>query len=123
MKGSKPLSVRLNPERWDRLQQHCQQTGDDLSRAVRQALDAYFSVDPAGQVAQGHRLSPPEQVLPLTQRYLAYGDGDVRKELRRLLQTTLACAIACKRLYPRTQWVVETYDRMLRLSPFLDLDG
>lgn len=70
MRRSKRICVRLDQEQQGRLQQHCEETGYDVSRVVRLALDAYLDRE-AGPVANGtlqRRLSPPEQVFPLRWR-------------------------------------------------------
>jgi hypothetical protein len=122
MSGPRRISLRLDPERLELLQKHCYEAGYDLSRVVRQALDSYFGAE-LGRSPDGappRRLAPPEQIIPLTSKYLGWGDGDLRKEFKRLYRETLAAAIASKRLYPRTEWVIRTYEALLALYPVVE---
>ena len=66
------------------------------------------------------RLAPPEEIVALTPKYLGWGSGDVRKEFKRLYRETLAAAIASRRLYPRTKWVVEAHESLLALYPVVE---
>ena len=124
MKSSPRICVRLGVDRMDRLQKLCKETDQDVSRAVRQALDtllANASASAPGE-ASHRRLSPPEQVFGLVPRYLGWVRGDLREELKRLFRELLAANFAAKKLYPRTAGVAEGYEGLLQLCKFFGLD-
>ncbi len=120
MRRSKRICVRLEQERQGRLQQYCEETGYDVSRVVRLALDAYLDRE-AGPVANGtpqRRLSPPEQVFPHMPKYRAWGAGDLREERKRLYKELVAAAFVCKQHYQRTPCMLEGYEGLLQLRQF-----
>ncbi len=124
-KGSRRISVRLGDERLQRLQQLCLDAGIDLSGAIRRALDAYLggSSDSAGQGSPRQPLTPPDEILPLTPKYLGYGDGDLRKHFRSRFLDLLAESYVCKKLYPRTPGMHETYESLRQLFPYFRPGG
>ncbi|MCI0724349.1 MAG: hypothetical protein L0338_36100 [Acidobacteria bacterium] len=119
-KGSKRLSVRLDKGRLQRLQQHCQEAGIDLSRAVRQAVDAHLggSSGSPGQGSPSPPLALPDEVLPLTPKYLGWGNGDLRKHFRSRYLDLLAESYVCKKHYPRTPGMQEAYESLRQLFPY-----
>jgi hypothetical protein len=115
--GARRISIRLNDDQSERLTKLCRETGNDVSQVVRQALDAFFAPQSGAGSDSGppRRLSPPERIIPLTTSYLAYGNGDARKELRALFIQLLAASFALKDLYPRTKGIKEIYEALLPL--------
>jgi hypothetical protein len=114
---SRRISVRLNPESSERLEKLCQESGNDVSRVVRQALDVFMASKPGmGLInAPPKRLSPPAAIIPLTAPYRAWGNGDARVELRSLFIQLLAVSFALSELYPRTKGPREIYEALLPL--------
>ena len=111
------LSVRLNAERLEHLERHCQATGDTVTRVVWQALDAFLASNGASgpKSAPARRLSPPAAVIPLTTGYFASAGGDPRAQLRSLFTQLLAVSFASKQLFPRTKGPAEVYQALLPL--------
>ena len=111
------LSVRLNAERSEHLERHCQATGDTVTRVICEALDAFLASGPASQAnnTPSKRLSPPAAIIPLTTGYLASAGGDPRAQLRSLFTQLLAVSFASKQLFPRTKGPAEVYEALLPL--------
>ena len=118
------ISVRLPPEQVERLRGHRQETGDDLSRVVRQALDAYLGPDPnsAPNATSRPRLAPPEQIGPLMPKYRAWANGDLRKHRNWLFAELLAACFVCKLHYPRTPGMVDGYAGLRQLCRHFGLE-
>lgn len=124
MAVSHRISVRLGQEQLERVQRHCLETGYDVSRVVRQALDSRLAPD-SGSATSGapkRRLAPPEAIIPLTSRYMAWGDGDLRKHRNRLFAELLAAAFVCKKHYPRTPGMLEGYEGLRQLCLHFGLE-
>ena len=124
MTGSRKISVRLKQEDRERLQEYCAQTRQDISRVVRSALNAFLlpELNPGTGGTPPRRLSPPEQVDRLVSKYLAWPGGDIREQLNKLYAETLAASFACKKLYPRTPGVLDSYEGLVQLCPLFGLD-
>src|SRR3989338_3257122 len=124
VKGNRRISVRLGQEQLDRLQAHCQERDYDLSRVVRQALEAYLGSQPGPGVAGGvarTRLAPPEQLLPLTSKYLGWS-GDLREHLKKLVWDLMAASWVCRQHYRRTPGMIELYEAVRPLAHFFGLE-
>ncbi len=119
-KGSGRVTFRLDQERLDRLEKHCHEAGIDTSRAIRAALDAYLppASEASPSTAAVRSLAPPNAIIPLTRRYLGWGDGDLRRHFKTSLQDVLAEAFACRKLYPRSPGMAEIYENLLHLWPY-----
>lgn len=111
------ISVRLNGDQSESLDRLCRETGSDVSQVVRQALDAFLvpKSGPESSSSPPKRLSPPEEIIPLTTAYLAWAGGDARTELRKFFVQLLTVSFALKGLYPRTKGIKEVYDALLPL--------
>ena len=68
------------------------------------------------------RLAPPEAALVHLPRFLAWGDGDLRKYRKRLFMELLAASYATKKLYPRTKGMHEGYEGLLQLGQFFGVE-
>jgi predicted DNA-binding protein len=118
MTASRRISVRLKDDQLARLEKVCEETGNDVSQLVRQALDAFMSTKSDMELNSGgprRRSSPPAGIIPLTTAYLAYGNGDPRKELKALFVQLLAISFVLKDSYPRTKGIGEIYEALLPL--------
>lgn len=117
MRASRRISVRLPDAPMERLREYCCEANSDVSRAVRQALDAFLAVESGSgsHPAVPKRRTPPEQVFDLVPKYRSWGKGDLREERKRLFAELLAASFACKQLYPRTKRIIEGYDNLLQL--------
>jgi hypothetical protein len=117
MLASRRISVRLNDEQSKRLEKLCAETGSDVSQAIRRALDAFLAPKSALEPNDGlpKRLSPPEEIIPLTTAYLAWAGGDARMELRTFFIKLLTASFALKGLYPRTKGIKEVYEALVPL--------
>ena len=124
MSASCRLSVRLNQERWDRLEQYCQEAGYTPSTLVRRALDAYLSGNGTSPAvgAPPHRLAPPEQIGPLMPKYRAWANGDLRKHRNKLFADLLAASFITKQHYPRTPGMLEGYEGLRQLCRHFGLE-
>ena len=117
MTAPRRISVRLRDDQLARLEKVCGETGKDVSQLVRQALDTFLfsKSDLESNSKPPRRSSPPAGIIPLTTAYLAYGNGDARKELKALFAQLLAISFALKDLYPRTRGIGEVYEALLPL--------
>ncbi len=124
MSGAGRLTVRLNQQQLDRLQERCQQAGLDVSHVVRQALDAFLANGQgvAGSGSAPRRLAPPDEVIRLTPPYLAYGKGDLRQERKRLFAELVAVAFVCQKHYSHTPGMVDGCQGLLQLCRFFGLE-
>jgi len=117
MATSPRISVRLTETQIQRLEDLCLESGCEVSHLVRHAIDEFLKAK-FGEPATGNdakRLSPPEQIIPLTAQYRAWGRGDLRTELKTKFADLLALSFTCRDLYPRTTNVVEGYEALLKL--------
>ena len=85
---------------------------------MRKALESFFNADAGISVAQ--KVSPksftlPDDVHAMTPRYRGWGSGDLREELRRQFKQFLACAVTCRKFYPRTQSLSDLYEGLISL--------
>ena len=124
MSGARRLSVRLNQQQWDRLLEQCKQADLDTSYVVRQALDAFLAngQGAAGSGAAPLRLTPPDEAIKRTPRYLAWGRGDLRNERKDLYLELVAAAFVCKKHWSRTPGMVDGYLGLLQLGRFFGLE-
>ena len=124
MGDSRKISVRLKQEDSERLQEYCVQTGQDTSRVLRSALNAFLlpELDSGTGRTPPRRLSPPEEIGSLVPKYLAWGRGDLRQELSKLYAEVLAASFACRKLYPRTPRIVEGYEGLRQLCELFGLE-
>jgi hypothetical protein len=106
------------------LQHYCEERNCDVSHVVRQALDTFLATDVGLAYRQDSpkRLTPPEAIMQPVGKYLAWGDGDPREELRRLYIEILAASFACRKLFPRTASVVNGYEGLLQLCRYFGLE-
>jgi len=109
----------------DRLQRLCTETGQDVSRVVREALDALLASGSGSAAGEGshRRLTPPERVFDLVPPYLGWARGDLREERKRLFCELLAASFAAKKLYPRTTGILQGYEGLLQLCEFFGLES
>ncbi len=113
------ISVRLEDELWERLHTCAKEAEIVLSTVVRQALQAYLAdADPSTNGPPKRPLAPPEEISPLLSKYWGWGDrsNDMRKERERLYRELLAASFACKKLYPLTPGLEESYIELRQLA-------
>jgi hypothetical protein len=124
MGGSRRISVRISEAQWKCIQSLCQGTDHDSSYVVRQALDTLLGSEPSseGVKAPKRRLSPPDVILSLVPEYLDWGSGDLRLEQRRLFLRFLAISFVCKKHYPRTKGMIESYESLLQLCDLFGVE-
>lgn len=124
MPGSQRITVRLPESHIGPLQQYCAERNCDVSHVVRQALDAFLATDAgsADHQISPKRITPPEEIMKPVRKYFAWGDGDLRMELRRQYIEVLAVSYACRRLFPRTANVVNGYEGLLQLCRYFGLE-
>jgi len=123
MRGSPKVTIRLPNGQRERLEAFCPDSGSEVSHVIRQALDAFLPAE-LGAEANGKppkRLSPPDEIIPLTTKYLAWGRGDLREQLNGQFAELLATAFASKKLYPHTPRVLEGYEKLLQLCQFFGI--
>jgi hypothetical protein len=125
MPRERRISVRLPEVQMDRVQEFCEDTDHDISHVVRQSLDAFLAPKSGTASNSGppKRLSPPQAIIPLTVPYRAWGNGDARRELRRLFTQLLAASFALKELYPHTKGPKEIYQAFIALSRHFGMDA
>ena len=111
------ISVRLEDELWERLHTCAKETEIVPSTVVRQALQAYLAdADPSTKGLPKRPSPPPEEISPLLSKYWGWGNGDIRKERARLFRELLAASFACKKLYPLTAGLEESYIELRQLA-------
>lgn len=96
----------------------------DVSKVVREAVNRLLELPegPGGCVIATRQGPLPDEISRLLPKYLAWANGDLRKEQKRLFGELLAASYAAKRLFPRTQGLQETYDGLLQLCQFLGIE-
>ena len=55
-------------------------------------------------------------------RYLAWGNGDLRDERKRLFTAVLAAAFVCKKHYSRATGALDGYEGLLQLCKFFGFE-
>lgn len=105
----KRITIRIDDESFEKLQNRCQETGLDVSFLVREALGKYFAeaAEPQARIAGANYVMPPE-AFALTGPYRAFS-GDLRAELYKRLKDLLALAHSTAEQFPRTKGVREAY--------------
>jgi len=124
MKGSPRASVRLSDDQTERLEKFCQETGFDVSRVIRQAVDALLASElgSAPEEPSHRRLTPPEQIFDLVPKYLGWVRGDLRDERKRPYRELLAASFVAKKHFPRTPGMLEGYLGLVQLRQFFGLE-
>jgi hypothetical protein len=124
MQGSPRISVRLETDTHERLQKHCAATACDVSFVVREALTALLSSQP-GQSNGGvppKRLAPPQEIEPYVPQYLGWANGDLREKRKELCLDLIAASFVCRKHYPQTKGMQESYLGLLQLCPYFGID-
>ena len=106
-----------------RLQAYCRGNALDRSAVIRKALEPLFTTNSGNESSlparpKSHTL--PDEVHRLTPRYLGWGSGDLREELWDQFKEFLACASACRKLYPGNQPLRALYETLLMLYQALE---
>ena len=119
MKKSHRISVRLDEDQWARFQDYAMEAGITPSTFVRLAFDKHLTkAVPGADETVLRPLAPPEQIGSLLPKYLGWGDQsrDIRKERERLYCELLAAAFVCKKLFPLTPGLTESYIELRQLA-------
>jgi hypothetical protein len=101
----KRITIRIDDQSHEKLQNRSQETGLDFSFLVRDALGRYLS-----DAGTNHVM--PAEALALTAPYRAWS-GDLRAELRKQLLALLALSHTTAGQFPRTPGVREAYIAIL----------
>ena len=113
------ISVRLEDELWERLHTCARETEIVPSTVVRKALQEHLAdADPSTNGPPKRPSPPPEEISPLLSKYWGWGDrsNDMRNERERLDRELLAASYACKKLYPLTPGLEESYIELRQLA-------
>jgi hypothetical protein len=118
------ISVRLSDSQNERLKQSCGDTGQNVTDIVHQALDAFLNPEAglAPTTEPPARLFPPDQILTAIPKYLGWGNGDARLELKRQFIEILACSFALKKTFPRTAGIRQLYEALRLLCQHFGMD-
>lgn len=120
---SRRITIRLDNEIHERIQQRSQETSLDFSFLVREALRKYLA--DSGTTAQEPKpdytnLVMPDQAFALTGPYRAFS-GDLRLEMRKRFLDFLALAHSTAKIWPRSPGIREVYAGLLALGHHLGI--
>jgi hypothetical protein len=124
MNGNR-ISVRLSDSQIARLTRSCDETGRNITDIVHQALDAFLAAE-SGSAPNNEpsvRLYPPDEILGAIPKYLGWGSGDPRLELKRQFAELLAITFALKKTFPRTAGIRELYEALRPLCRHFGMDN
>lgn len=116
--SSHRITVRLNEQLHNLLKKTCDDSGHDLTTVVRKALESVLNSGEDSRQEDGNEIVtvPPEDIYEKVGRYLAWGRGDLRVELKKQYIEILATAFAAQRHFPRTPGIKEAYAGLLQIS-------
>ena len=96
----------------------CTQVALDIQRQLQEAGDLSGRLrmyDDRAQV-MADQFAAIEEISPLLSKYWGWGNGDIRKERARLFRKLLAASFACKKLFPLTPGLEESYIELRHLA-------
>jgi hypothetical protein len=105
------ITVRLDPDLFEKVNSHCNDLGIDLSTAIRRALSQFLEGDSASK--DNANITMPAEASALMGRYQVWG-SDLKEKLRENFLQLLAMAYVTERRWPRAMWVKELYRALLQ---------
>jgi predicted DNA binding CopG/RHH family protein len=115
-KTDRRVTVRLDPDLFEKVHRHCNDLGMDLSTAVRMALAQFLVSDASKEKAIA---TMPAEALARIGRYQVAG-SDLKENLRESFLQLLAMSCVTEKRWPRAMWVKELYRALLPLYRILE---
>lgn len=111
------VTVRLDPDTYDKLQQYIHDTGIGLSSTIRTALAQFLEGDSSS--ADSTPTSMPAEALKLIGRYQVWG-SDLKEKLRENFLELVAMAYVTEKRWPRAMWVKELCNALIPIYRILE---